>query len=479
VPPSGASVLTFHNHINRDGFFVDGALTRTAASRMHLDPTFEGTVRGNVYASPLYVENGANGLGTLYVATEDDDIDALDEATGRLLWQTNTGTPAQQTGAGCGNISPIGITGTPAIDLTTRLIVFDSVTADDHGNIGTHTIQALSIDDGGERWRIDVATVRDQDGRAFVPQVHNQRSAVLILGGVAYVAYGGHAGDCGGRRGWLVGVPLDGPNRVQAFATEAGIWAPGGPSSDGTSVFVATGNAVAGDSTAWAGSETVYRLPTDLTFSARSTDYWTASNWSELDVNDVDLGGSGPLVVDAPGMSPSTLVVALGKDGNVYLLDRTDLGGLAAAPVASAAIGSGEFVNAAAWASIPSGTYVVAHSSGGGTGRRCPIGTSGDLVTVRLSANGEVTTEWCADNQGQGSPIVTSTDGVNDTLVWTAGAEASGLLHAWDLETGEPVFTGGPPENKMVGVRRFTTPVVVHGRIFVGGDARLFALTGL
>jgi hypothetical protein len=354
----------------------------------------------------------------------------------------------------------------------------DAVTADDQASIRTHTIHALSIDDGSERWQIDVATLTDPSGRAFSPQVQNQRSAVLIVRGVAYVAYGAHAGDCGGHRGWLVGVPLGDPGSVRVFATDAGLWAPGGPASDGTSVFVTTGNRVGGDGAAWTGSECVYRLEPNLSFSQRSTDYWVASNWNELDVNDVDLGGSGPLVVDAPGMTPSALVVALGKDGNAYLLDRNHLGGLGSAPLASTTISSGEIINAAAWATIPSGTYVVAHSNEGGTGTHCPAGTSGDLMTLRLDprADGSVTTVWCRDNHGQGSPMVTSSDAAHDTLVWTAGAEGSDQLHAWDLETGQPVFTGRAPEDRLGGVRRFTTPIAVHGRIFVGGDGRLFAL---
>jgi hypothetical protein len=480
-PPVGASVLQFHNHINRDGFFVDAALTRAAATGMRLDSTFDGTVQGNVYASPLYVENGPGGKGAFYVVTEDDEIYALDEATGKPVWQRSMGASAAQSGAGCGNISPIGITGTPAIDLAARLIVFDAVTTDNQGNIATHAIHALSIDDGNERWKLDVTTVRDQAGGAFSPQVQNQRSAVLVVGGVAYVAYGGNAGDCNRYHGWLVGVPLVDPSKVRAYATPAtaaGMWAPGGPASDGTNIFAVTGNREGGSSTAWAGSECVYRFRADLSFSQQSADYWVPSNWNDLDVNDVDLGGSGPLVVDAPTMTPSALVIALGKDGKAYLLDRGNLGGLGVPPLAGTEILSDEIINAAAWANVPSGTYVVAHSSKGGTGTSCPKGMSGDLVAFKLdaSAASKTATVWCNDNQGKGSPIITTSDGVHDALVWTAGAETSDRLHAWDLETGQPVFTGGGGADKIPNVRRFTTPIAVHGRVLVAGDGKLYAL---
>ena len=54
---------------------------------------------------------------------------------------------------------------------------------------------------------------------------------------------------------------------------------------------------------------------------------------STLDSFDLDLGSSGPLLVDVPGATPSHLVVALGKDRNAYLVNRDNLGGISA-PIA-------------------------------------------------------------------------------------------------------------------------------------------------
>jgi hypothetical protein len=225
----GASVLQFHHHPNRDGFYVDPAITEASAATMHRDTTFDGTVDGDVYAQPLYVEDGPGGKGAFYVATENDVVVALDETTGLPVWQRSVGTPAMQTGSGCGDVWPIGVTGTPAIDLATRLLVLSAVTADASGNVATHTIHALSIDDGTERWSLDVSTLTDAFGRRFSPQAQGQRSAVLIAGGVAYVAYGGNAYDCGAYHGWLVGVPLAGPEGEKHYTTQvqgAGMWAP-------------------------------------------------------------------------------------------------------------------------------------------------------------------------------------------------------------------------------------------------------------
>ena len=65
-------------------------------------------------------------------------------------------------------------------------------------------------------------------------------------------------------------------------------------------------------------------------FSGNPSDYWAPTNWLQLDDGDQDLGGSGPLLVDVPGATPSHLVVAMGKDGNAYLLNRDNLGGITA-----------------------------------------------------------------------------------------------------------------------------------------------------
>jgi hypothetical protein len=90
-------------------------------------------------------------------------------------------------------------------------------------------------------------------------------------------------------------------------------------------------------------------------------------------------------------------------------------------------------------------------------------------------APGKITTAWCADNGGEGAPVITTSDGTNDGLVWTAGAEGSGRLHAWDLVSGRPIFAGGTASDAMVGLRRYATPVAVHGRLIVAGDGRLYA----
>jgi hypothetical protein len=303
-------------------------------------------------------------------------------------------------------------------------------------------------------------------------------------------------------------VPVNDPASATGWATDglhAGIWAVGGLTTDGNSVFAATGNTSGAPPDQWMGGEAILRLGLDGTFSGDSADYFTPSNWFTLDVGDpntmtpgdLDLGDEAPLIVDVPGATPSQLVVALGKSGVAHLLDRNNLGGIGTGDGVNgegvfstrvAAEGNGTFGRirtAAATYTTPSGTYVVfSVSTPGATGFGCPAGTSGDLVALLISRSAPptISVAWCADNHGRGAPIVTTTDGSSEPVVWTIGAEgtdplSANRLFAYNGETGEPLFTGGGSDEHMTFVQRFSTPIAVNGRIIVAADGRLFVFT--
>jgi hypothetical protein len=463
------SVLQRNKNLSRDGVFVQPTLTRARAATMVRDRTFDGTVSGNVFASPLYVDGNP---GVFVIATENNQISVLDETTGRPRWQRTYGQPAGRTGAGCGNITPLGITSTPVIDLARRNIYFDAVVGTATA-ITDHVIHAVSLDDGSERpgWPVSARSVVNA-GERFNPVLHNQRSALLLVNGVLYVGYSGHLGDCGQYRGWLIGIDTNAPQNIRSFKTGirgGGIWAPGGPSSDGTNIYVTTGNTFGART--WSGGEAVIRLQAGPVFSGQPRDFFAPTNWMSLDAADLDLGGSGPLIVNAPGFTPSQLVLAFGKDGNVFALDRNNLGGIGAQKAVRRVM-NGAIVNASAAVTTPSGTFVTMRGHRSATAVGCPRG-SGDLATVRLSGT-TISMVWCANNGGQGSPIITTTDELgNGALVWTAGAAGTNKLHAWDAVTGAVVFNGGA--DTFAAVRALTSPIAVKGRIIVAGDNRVYA----
>jgi hypothetical protein len=475
-------VLEHHLNGTRNGLYVDPLITQKAATTTHRDKTFNAPLPGPVYAQPLYVNNGPGGRRALIVATEQNAVLALDAASGAQIWMRSLGNPVRSSLLPCGNIDTLGITGTPVIDPNARTIYVAAMTTPDGGRTKQHLIFALSLDDGSTRqgWPQNASGFKD-GGLSFNSSVQNQRGALLLNSGTLYVPYGGHFGDCGDYHGWVIAAPVDDPKSATAWATQArggGIWGPGGISTDGHSVFAATGNTFGAHT--WMGGEAIIRLGPGAKFGGDPADYFTPSNWRQLDDGDVDIGGSGPVVIDVPGATPSQLVVALGKNGVAYLLDRNHLGGIGRGDgiqgegVQSKRVSSGRIINAAAAYTTVSGTYLIFETMG--TGMGCP-GRSGNLVALRIGASAPPTINvaWCANNMGKGSPIVTTTDGRSEPVVWTVGSEGTNRLHAFNGGTGEVLFAGGGQDEQMSLVRRFQTPIAVNGRIFVAADDRLYA----
>jgi hypothetical protein len=267
---------------------------------------FDRTISGNVYAQPLYIENGPAGAAMVIVVTESNNVYALDALTGTVIWQRHAGAPVT-SGLPCGNISPLGITGTPVVDLASRSLFFDAMT---DGPIKKHFIYSLNVDTGATNpgWPVDVNATATYNGTTFTSSVQNERAALGLVNGVIYVPYSGRFGDCGTYHGWVVGVPINNPSSVTAWRPLplAGIWGHGGVASDGTNMFVITGNTFNTESN-WLGGEAVIRLQAGPLFSGSPNDYWAPTNWLSLDNGDIDLGGCGA-IIDVPGATPSQLV---------------------------------------------------------------------------------------------------------------------------------------------------------------------------
>ncbi|MGH7227298.1 MAG: hypothetical protein ACRELF_29135, partial [Gemmataceae bacterium] len=121
-----SSILTYHGSADRSGNIVVPALTWEKARAVHVDRTFDANVAGPLYAQPLYVRSKDSGSGMLVTASEDDVVQAFDAATGKQLWRRAVGRPVPRGSLPCGNISPLGITGTPVIDPATQGLYFDA-----------------------------------------------------------------------------------------------------------------------------------------------------------------------------------------------------------------------------------------------------------------------------------------------------------------------------------------------------------------
>lgn len=468
-------VLEHHGNAARSGLYVLPGLTWQAASHLQHDPQFGADVAGPIYSQPLYWRSAQDNRALLVVATEQNLVYALEGRTGTTVWKTSLGPAVRRSSLPCGNIDPVGVTGTPVIDAGTQAVYLDAMTKAKVSGQPTHMIFALSLKDGSvlPGWPVDVQAALKSSGRAFDSATQNQRGALTIAGGTVYVPYGGHFGDCGDYHGWVVGVSLQGPHTVHSWSTRArggGIWATGGVSSDGSSLYVATGNTFGAHS--WSDGEAVIRLGRDLTFFARPQEFFAASDWLKLDSSDADLGGTNPLLLNAPGATPIELLLALGKDGKAYLLDRHNLGGIGGG-VLSRKVSSVAIRTSPAYVQEGNDAIVAFQ----GTGIDCPGKTSGDLVALKVTSGSPpaLSILWCAAAKGRGSPIITTTDGHANPIVWIIGAEDSNRLRGFRADTGAVVFDGGGPRESMSEVRRFQTLIAVGRRLYVAADQHVYA----
>ena len=283
------NVTQEHNNPSRDGVYIDSAFTASAAANLTRDLNFNGTISGAVYAQPLYIEGGPNGPMIIAV-TESNNVYALNATTGLPIWsRTDIGPPVPNTP--CGGFFPTGITGTPVVDLASRRMFFDALI---NGSPTKHFSYSLNVDTGATNagWPVDLNATASYNGIPFVSLAQENRGALALVNGIVYNSYSGYLGDCGNYRGWVVGVDINNPSSVHGWATGAlggGIWGHSGVASDGTNMFVITGNTFNTGGN-WMGGEAIIRLQSGPTWTGMPTDYWAPTNWFSLDNGDVDLG---------------------------------------------------------------------------------------------------------------------------------------------------------------------------------------------
>ncbi|HXI57094.1 MAG TPA: hypothetical protein VNO55_13595 [Polyangia bacterium] len=476
----GNSVLERNKHPSRDGLYLQPTLTRTMAAKFVQDPAFNATFSNKMHASPLYVEDGPSKKGVFVVGTTGNDVIALDETSGVAVWTHNIGPVATATGVGCGNLNPRGIVGTPIIDLGTRTIY--AVGAMGPGATTRYEAHALSIDDGNERpgWPAIIDGKISSGGLSFDPHPHNQRAALSLVGGILYVPFGGHDGDCGSYHGWVVAIDTRNPTSIAAWATKGAggaVWASGGMASDDSGVFATTGNGY-GAGAMNLDSEAIVRVTGMAAVNrAGNADIFYPTEWKALDAGDDDLGATSPVLLNVAGATPSRYVVAAAKNGHMYFVNASMMGGMGGQLAELTVASAGHSLRTALTSyATAAGVHVALTVDKNAV---CP-GAAADrvLMSVLVSPGAPIkpTTAWCLPIGGledtacgrTSAPMVTTTDGTSDTIVWImSGATLVGV----DGDSGAMIYSGGncgPPHH-------WTAPIAVKGRIVVGVDGRLCA----
>ena len=415
--PAPGDWPTYHRTNDRSG-----AVPGVPAPR-RLTSAWSAQLDGAVYGQPLV-------LGDLVVvATEHDSVYGLALATGSVRWHVSVGTPAPLSQLPCGNIDPLGITGTPAYDASTG-----SVFAVAELDGGHHDLVALDARSGAVRWRRTL-DVTNRNYRA-----EQQRGALAVAGGRVYVPFGGLAGDCSNYVGYVTGTPVSGSGDTVRYevptAREGGMWAPSGVAIDaGGDVWAAVGNG-ASTGVPYDGSDSVLRLAPDL---GRRLDFFAPTNWGSENAEDADLGSTGPLLLDRGR------VLISGKTGDVYLLAADRLGGIGGQ---MADVGGCSGFGGMAWDAAQQAAFVP-----------CTNG----LLRVDVGER-SLTAGWRAEARITGSPVV------GGGAVFSL--DPSGTAVALDERSGAPLASApvGPTS-------RFASPVLSGSRVLVPTLSGVVALT--
>jgi hypothetical protein len=153
----------------------------------------------------------------------------------------------------------------------------------------------------------------------------------------------------------------------------------------------------------------------------------------------------------------------LGKDGNAYLVNRNNLGGVAA-PVAELPVDGVTRGQSSATYHTNQGTYFVFRTGSGGI----------SAYKIAAANPPAIAPAWNVSQSGQGSPWVTTTDGTNNAIVWVVGAQGGHRLHGYNGDTGAVVYAGGGADELMTGDRKWNSGIVARGSIYVANDNKVY-----
>ncbi len=442
--PASADVTGAADNL-RTGWYPDEpSLTPALVSGGSFQQVFDRQLLGQIYAQPLVADN------TLLVVTEEDRAYGLDPVTGEIRWEREFGAPvnALEPPIECEDLNPhIGITGTPVIDTATNIAYFVS-NSYIQGNTGPIAwyMQAVEMGSGKEApgFPVEIADeAQNLQGVKFAATQELQRPALLLMNGVVYAGFGSHC-DKTPFQGWLVGISAAGQMKTMwATAPEGGsIWQSGGGliSDRPGQILFATGNGPGTGAEAFPLpgpgnrppegrlAESVVRVEVQPNATLKAIDFFSPYNNEYLDANDLDLGSAAPIALPSEYFgTPKVpdLLLQPSKEGDMYLLNRDDLGGAAQGPEEKDAVlqtfegNGGVWDGAAVWPGDGGFVYVPSVSPGGGTGGgghlrafKYGVDAETDEPTLSLAARSSETLSF-----GSGSPIVTSNGTAGGTAV--------------------------------------------------------------
>jgi hypothetical protein len=501
-PPSSADVVTYHYDNQRSGENLkETTLNPGNVNSATFGKVGEFAVDGQIDGQTLFLSQlaipGQGNKDVLYVATENDTVYAVDAqsisgSSASILWKTRVlpGGESPATSLPCGNIRPNGITATPVIDRARNAIYVEAMSQNSAGDI-VHRLHALDLTNGRELSggpTTITATYPGTGGNSsggvvtFLPQVHHERAALLEAGSTIYTAWAGLFGDCGAYSAWVIAYDAGTLKQTSAIDlvpnnSGGGMWmGGGGPAADAAgNVYVISGNGFAdtpGTNNSYGNSFVRLSTSGGLTVG----DYFTPYNTSAEDSADEDFGSAGPLLLpdltDAGG-TVRHLAVGAGKDGNLYVLNRDNLGQFNSTKnnIYQPAIQLTTGENHSSPVFFNNTVYI------------CPTNDALKAFPVSQALLGTSPSSESAHLfGGNGAVPSISANGASQGIVWALDWEA-GVLFAYDARdlSKELYDSNQAAANRdhfsAVG-GHFITPMVANGRVYVG-TATSVAVFGL
>jgi hypothetical protein len=508
------NVTTYHYDNYRTGW--DSSETTLTPSRVKYagstGKTFKMTsftaLDDQVDAQPLIVTGqtitGQGNHNVVYVATENDSIYAIDADSGAILLKRNFGTPVPQSElpGGCKNNAPnVGITGTPVIDAangTMYAIVYTYET----GTAPKYRIYALDLSTLADIIPPVVVSASGKlsNGKTyrFDAAVSRQRPALLLANGNVYAGFGSFCDAANNlSRGWVLGwqtgtlTPLANNELVNKLATStddiflSAIWmagyglTSGGPDGD---IYFVTGNTDAGSSVPDGSvdnlAESVVQVSPDL---STVVSVFTPDDSNSLDQGDTDFGSGGALLLPPQSGQASDLLVAAGKDGDMYFLNADNLDNNTTG--AKRILGTYNIGGCWCGESYFTGSDGIGRvvSSGGNTMKVWKVVTGAKPKLGQEQGTGRLTSG--AQDPGFFTSISTNGTTANTGVVWAlsradGSANENIMLFAFDANNGATLFTANAGTWPNVTGDANLVPVVANSKVYVASYQSL-AIFGL
>jgi hypothetical protein len=494
-------VTTYHYDTARDGLNMqETVLTSTNVNSTQFGKIGFDTVDGKVDAEPLYLANVIAGgalHNVLYVATEHDSVYAFDADSGTQLWKTSILGSGETTSDdhNCSQITPeIGITSTPVIDRKQGAngTLFTIGMSKDASGKYHQRLHALNVTTGAEISGSPTEITGSYPGMGdntqngnviFDPAQYAERAALLLLNGNIYTGWTSHC-DVGLYTGWVIAYSESTLQQTQLLnltpnGHEGSIWMTGdGMAADSSgniylldangtfdTTFDANGFPSKGDY-----GNAMVRLTTNGKLAV--ADYFETYNTNAESADDLDLGSGGELLLpdqkDANGRV-HRLIVGAGKDKNIYLADRDNMGKFNPASDPMDSNIYQEVTGALAGLVYATPAYfngVLYYGAVGDALKAFPL-TNAILATTPSSQSATV-----FPYPGT-IPGITS-NGTQNGIVWALESSLTGpaVLYAYDpANLAHEFYNSAQAANgrdSFGNGNKFITPMIVNGKVYVG-----------